>query len=240
MSEDRVLDLRNIIDDKQLSSMMITGIMCYSGDMKKLRRWQIRNILAIVAEKSQGIKEQDRELGCWLGENLYPLGGWKALRDETLLSNKKGHQHFNKETRAHWVPGLVAGLMLKSMTLDDTSTTIGEAADKIVSKEVQNYFTDKGKLPPYGNFFTMEPERRNAYIINKIWPKYKAAAHLWAALAFKNIFETHEKHVWLPLEHHKLGFDGFLQLADKFRLKALKVLPPRGRRKKIFFWQITY
>lgn len=237
---DRVLDITGV--DERFACLLITGIMCYPSDEQKRSVWMLRNLLAMAAEAVQGNDSIDysREIGSWLGENIHCWGGWGALGKEVLCSKKRAHKIFTQETRARVRPGRISGFILRTMVLDERCKSLANVTEFLCSSNVQKELRKQGIEPIYRERNEENGPKRNAYILDKTWPKFKAAAHLWAALSasgFKNITPD----IRLPLEQFKPGgLAGFLKLAESLRLGFEKKYPPKGRRKSLNSWKIVF
>lgn len=207
------LDLREM--EPTLQMINITAVMCFPSDKKKeperRRYWLLKRLLGVAADQYEQLRPKSAEKGLelsertgkWLGNAIHNLGGWPALANSTIGLGQKKSLAGEIEDR---VPnGLITGWCLQKALHDNLS--LMAAAQAWCSDENDIEFTKLDLKPPT---YTWQ------HVQNRIWPRYRGAAHLWAALlgvGMLKCLKTRRRHFALD-KYEPHGIDGFIQVAN--------------------------
>ena len=235
-----VLNLQGM--DPRLQLLHITSVMCFplKKDIEKRRSWFLRSLLSIAGTEYLEMikmtpdkeKEASSIVAQWLNDAIYPIGGWYQLAYYAVGPGQKKSPA--QEVIDIIKQGKIAGLVLQGIHQDNelnnendekgNKGSVQKSAEFIASNAMKELLEKRGKL-----HFHQTPKN----IQNKIWLRFKDAAHLWAAFYLsKNHKPTENLHPVLPLEQFEFGgLEGFLSLAEEFREWGELNMPPTGERK---------
>jgi hypothetical protein len=234
-----VLNLQGM--DQRLQLLNITSVMCYPSKkyIEKRRSWLLRSLLGIAGEEylemikitPDNKKKASRFLGRWLSDAIFNLGGWHQLAYYSVGPGQKKSPAKEVEDTLH--QGRITGWMLLNILLDGGG--VSTCAERLCSDEAVAQFKEREEIHPNQDINN---------IMDKIWPRYKAAAHLWAAFVANKNKAPSNLHRFLPMEQFEPGgLKGFLDLAEGYKQLGEQYMPPRGPRKPLLDkntnWQIN-
>lgn len=215
--------------DPRATDLILTGLMLYPYQPKAHAHWILRNAVMLTAicddeARKNGLADEEYRASRsrWLGELVHDHGGWTVFADATIRNQTRSALD---ETRDRVKMGKTAGGVLLKLLLDRECNGVRHAAQKVVDEQIA-HGRETGTTPR-----SMSWEA----VYNRIWPDFRPAAHLWAALvAYQMQGGTLEPAPWLPLTHFERGgLPGFLALAEEIRQEGVGRMPRRGPRKPI-------
>lgn len=212
----------------EITEMMILGVMLYPSDEVARRHWVLRSIIAFLADEESATGQNLDDnfytmTSLWLGDCVSKNGGWGGLANATALKQRPGLQIESKE---RIVQGKQAGMMLLYVLSKQDCNGIAEAARKIT-----DYYVCTGRKDGFS------PRTSNSNSLrNRIWPRYRAVAHLWAAWLEHLRFSSNiERGRWIRLsKFYNGGLQGFLNFAEEIRIEGSNRTPRRGPRNSPF------
>jgi hypothetical protein len=169
--------------------------------------------------------ELSEHIGKWLGTVVYHLGGWAAFANATVGQGQK--KSAVDEARQRIKQGIIIGFCLKHAL--GTGGGISTGARELHSDKAQASLKKKGVALPL---------QTQHHIVNKLWPRYKDAAHLWTAFFDNRNKIPQNPHHLLSLDQFDVGVEakgllGFIKLADLYREAGASLIPKPGPKKPI-------
>ena len=233
-----ILDLSDLPEEIQLLNLI--SVMCFPSkkEDRKRRYLTLEQLLGIagtehseLCKESPNQKELSIHIGKWLGDAIADLGSWSALANASIGHGKKKSPL--EEAKDRWKQAIIVGGVFNGALANGDG--ISSSAKRFCSDENDAKFKEKdSKLPVYDY----------RHIHNTLWPRYRDAAHLWAAFLEIDFKEHINKHFFFPLEEFEPGgLKGFITVAEGFRIMGESQMPPRGPRKPLLnpdsVWKIT-
>lgn len=216
-----VMDFLTQGNDEELHAIGLSSVLYFPSpaDDQAREDWVLAQLLASAADlfepaNSMSQKEAEKlsqSIGAWLGLRLCYYGGWGGLANAAIARPIK-----HDEIRRNWGYGLLSGLILMFL-LEKKVASLGTAIQLGIDLLTKRYSrcVMQAKFPSQ-NFNTIE---------QRIWPRFRPSAHIWAALSGSKGVVTKRPWTRLQVEKHPGGIPGLLAEADQFRIAGENRLP---------------
>lgn len=231
--------------DLEMQLLNLTAIMCWplTENAKEYTYYQLQELLYIAETDYKNLINDGKEprveasinIGSWLGEMIYEFGSWPALADATIGTGQKKSPVANVKKRLE--RGVIIGWIFKDVLKHKDG--ISNSAERYCSDETREFLKERGVKESKLHY---APKN----IQSRIWPKYKDAAHLWAAFISGEKIIPDTPHRYLPLNQFRLanykGIKAFIDLSEEYRKVGLNYYTRTGPRKPLLdeqtSWQI--
>ncbi len=235
-----VLDLRHL-SDESIKTMLVTAIMCYPNNNEARQKWILKNLLLLAAyhyetniEDAPGETEKinfSREIGAFIGENIYDFGGWNTFASVLVGSGQK--RGIVDETKERAGQGASAGAQMLLAYVEEIPKS--KAAESLVTHDAYLKLIKKGTLG--------RANYQNPGSLNRILKEFTPALHLWVSFMLNQSAARTERSYpfiqgvntsWptsflLPIDQFDGGLTVFIKSSEAFLEELSSKYPPTNR-----------